>query len=109
MATIPAIDREAGIECYCTKFAGVGGRIKERFDGFRVSELVSDAFSGTISPHFDERHPYPLYLLEKEGVDSSHALFEIERALHLRLRVMGIKDSKAITVQFAGCERQMKN
>lgn len=109
MTAVPTIEKQAGIECYCTKFPGVGGRIKQNHGGFRVSELVSDSFAGGVSRQFDDLHRYPLYLLEKEGIDSNHALFEIERAQHMRLRVMGIKDSKAVTVQYAGSERQMKD
>ena len=46
----------------------------------------------------DESHRYPLYVLEKHDIDSNHALFEIEHELHMRLRIMGIKDSKAATM-----------
>jgi tRNA pseudouridine13 synthase len=106
---VPKIDRLAGIECYCTSFAGTGGSIKQGSEGFRVSELVDESLAAGMSPTFDERHRYPIYLLEKRDIDSNHALFEIERECHIRLRVMGIKDAKAVTAQYAGVERAMKN
>ena len=109
MATVPKIDRLAGIECYCTSFAGTGGSIKQGSDGFRVSELADESLAAGISPTFDDRHRYPVYLLEKRDIDSNHALFEIERECRLRLRVMGIKDAKAVTAQYAGADRPMKN
>jgi tRNA pseudouridine13 synthase len=109
MASVPKIDRLAGIECYCTSFAGTGGSIKQGSEGFRVSELVDESLAGNISPSFDERHRYPIYVLEKRDIDSNHALFEIERECRIRLRVMGIKDAKAVTTQYAGAERVMKN
>ena len=109
MIAVPEIDRLAGIECYCTSSPGVGGSIKQDRKGFRVTELVSDSMAGETAGHYDERHRYPLYLLEKEGVDSNHALIEIERKYHLRLRVMGIKDSRALTVQYAGSERSLND
>src|ERR687898_2064159 len=107
MASIPQIDSRAGIDCYCTSFAGTGGSIKQESEGFRVSELVDESLD--ISRSYDESHHYPLYVLEKQDVDSNHALFEIERELHMRFRVMGIKDAKAVTMQYAGMERVIRN
>lgn len=109
MAPVPKIDRLAGIECYCTSFAGTGGSIKQGSEGFRVSELVDESLAGSISPSFDDRHRYPIYVLEKHDIDSNHALFEIERECRVRLRVMGIKDAKAVTTQYAGANKVIKN
>ena len=107
MASIPQIDSRAGIDCYCTSFAGTGGSIKHGSEGFMVSELVDESLD--ISQSYDESHRYPLYVLEKHDIDSNHALFEIERELHIRFRVMGIKDAKAVTTQYAGMERVTRN
>ncbi|HEX2614220.1 MAG TPA: tRNA pseudouridine(13) synthase TruD [Nitrososphaera sp.] len=109
MASVPKIDRLAGIGCYCTSFNGTGGSIKQGSEGFRVSELVDESLAGNVSPSYDERHRYPLYVLDKKDIDSNHALIEIERELQVRLRVMGIKDAKATTRQYAGMEKTMKN
>jgi tRNA pseudouridine13 synthase len=108
MVPVPKIDRLAGIEYYCTSFAGTGGSIKQGSEGFRVSELVDDSLVASISPSFDDRHRYPIYVLEKHGIDSNHALFEIERECRIRLRVMGIKDAKAVTTQYAGADKVIK-
>jgi tRNA pseudouridine13 synthase len=107
MSSVPQIDSLAGMDCYCTSFAGTGGSIKHGSEGFRVSELVDESLD--ISLSYDENHRYPLYVLEKQDIDSNHALFEIERELHMRFRVMGIKDAKAVTSQYAGMERVMRN
>lgn len=109
MADVPLIDRMAGIECYCTKSLGIGGSIKQDHEGFRVSELVTDSLSHSLSKSFDDQHRYPLFLLEKEGIDSNHALIEIAQKFHLKLRVMGIKDAQASTKQFAGSERVLRD
>ena len=106
---VPKIDRLAGIECYCTSFTGTGGSIKQGSEDFGVSELVDESFADNISPAFDYRHSYPLYVLEKHDIDSNHALFEIERECGIKLRVMGIKDAKAVTTQYAGADRVMKS
>ena len=107
MASISQIDSRAGIGCYCTSFAGTGGSIKQGSEGFMVSELVNESLD--ISLSYNENHRYPLYILEKRDIDSNHALFEIERELHMKFRVMGIKDAKAVTTQYAGMERVMRN
>ncbi|MDP9462477.1 MAG: tRNA pseudouridine(13) synthase TruD [Thermoproteota archaeon] len=107
MTSIPKIDSQAGVGCYCTSFVGTGGSIKQRSEGFVVSELVDESLH--ISPSYTESHRYPLYILEKRDIDSNHALFEIERNLHMRFRIMGIKDAKAVTTQYAGTERVMRN
>ena len=107
MVSVPRIDSLAGIDCYCTSFAGIGGSIKQRSEGFRVVELADESLD--ISLSYDESHRYPLYVLEKHDIDSNHALFEIEHELHMRLRIMGIKDSKAETTQYAGMERVIRN
>lgn len=109
MVQVPRIERLAGIECYCTDFAGVGGSIKQAHGGFRVSEVVAESLTRNRSDSYDEQHRYPLYILEKQGLDSNHALMEIAQKFHIRLRVMGIKDAKAVTVQYAGAERQSKD
>ena len=107
MTAIPKIDSQAGMGCYCTSFVGTGGSIKQGSEGFVVSELVDESLH--ISPSYTESHRYPLYILEKRDIDSNHALFEIERNLHMRFRIMGIKDAKAVTTQYAGTERVMRN
>ncbi len=99
----------AGIECYCTEFAGTGGSIKQASGEFRVSELVDESLLAGVSAKFDGTHRYPLFILEKEGLDSNHALMEIERVHRLRLRVMGIKDAKAVTRQYAGAGHAWKD
>src|SRR4051794_17572695 len=107
MVSVPRIDSLAGIDCYCTSFAGIRGSIKQRSEGVRVVELTDESLDLSLS--YDESHRYPLYVLEKHDIDSNHALFEIEHELHMRLRIMGIKDSKAATMQYAGMERVIRN
>jgi tRNA pseudouridine13 synthase len=105
MKTVPKIDRLAGIECYCTDFREIGGSIKKDNEGFRVSEIINESVFVGLSPVQDNLHKYPLYLLEKKGIDSHHALVEIRKDLGLDLRIMGMKDAKAITKQYASSMR----
>ena len=109
MPVVPRIDDLAGIGCYCTQFMGTGGSIKRAPEGFVVSEIVFESLLRDMSKAYDPAHRYPLYELEKKGVDSNHALFEIEKRTRLRLKVMGIKDAKAVTRQYASLVKPERN
>jgi len=108
--TVPEIDFQAGMECYCTNFAGIKGTIKETNEEFQVSEIIDYTF--LKPPYFssvqNNEHKFPLYLLEKHNIDSNHAVIEIKKQSGLKLRIMGIKDAKAETSQYASSE-QTKN
>ena len=99
--SVPRIDRLAGIECYCTNFQKLGGSIKKDNEGFTVSEIINESILTDLSPIQDSLHRYPLYILEKKGIDSHHALLEVRKNIGLELRVMGMKDAKATTRQYA--------
>ena len=105
MKSVPKIDRLAGIECYCTDFREIGGSIRKDNEGFRVSEMIKESVLVGLSPVKDVLHKYPLYLLEKKDIDSHHALVEIKKDLGLDLRIMGMKDAKATTKQYASSTR----
>jgi tRNA pseudouridine13 synthase len=105
---VPKIDKLAGIECYCTDYRGISGSIKRSNEEFRVSEIIDTSFLTNISTVQDEHHKYPLYILEKRNIDSNHAIFEIRRKLGITLKVIGLKDAKAVTKQYASSE-QTKN
>jgi tRNA pseudouridine13 synthase len=105
MKSVPKIDRLAGIEYYCTDFKEIGGSIRKDNEGFRVSEIINETILVGLSPVKDLLHKYPLYILEKKGIDSHHALVEIKKDLGLDLRIMGMKDAKATTKQYASAKR----
>ncbi|HEX7256526.1 MAG TPA: tRNA pseudouridine(13) synthase TruD [Nitrososphaeraceae archaeon] len=108
--SVPEIDFYAGVECYCTNFKGINGTIKKINEEFQVSEIIDYTF--LKPPYFsliqNNEHKFPLYLLEKHNIDSNHAIIEIKKKSGLKLKVLGIKDAKAETSQYASCE-QTKN
>ena len=65
-------------------------------------------FLNNLSSIWDENHIFPLYILNTRSIDSNHALFEIKKELGIRLKVVGIKDAKAVIRQYASSE-QTKN
>jgi len=105
--SIPSLDREVGIEVYSTKIAGIGGRIKQESDEFIVEEILDSSL--VLAAKSDEEHLYPLYLLKKDSIDSNHAVKEVEVATGLKLKVVGLKDAKAITKQYASLSRRLQD
>jgi tRNA pseudouridine13 synthase len=104
----PDIDKLAGIRYYCTKFRGIGGSIKNSNKDFKVSEVVDKRFLDNLSSNQDGIYRYPIYTLEKNNIDSNHALIEIEMKLGIRLKIMGIKDAKAHSKQYVSSEQTKK-
>ncbi len=96
---VPAIDLAIGIGVYSTKVLGIDGKIKQSADQFVVEEIIDSSFN--ISTDSDSEHLYPLYLLKKDGIDSNHAVKEVEIVTGLKLKVVGLKDAKAVTTQYA--------
>ncbi|MFQ5941108.1 MAG: tRNA pseudouridine(13) synthase TruD [Nitrososphaerales archaeon] len=101
---VPAIDRSIGIEVYSTDIQGIAGSIKRSTDHFIVEELLDDT-SFDLAANADEEHEYPLYLLQKVGIDSSRAIKEAEVTAGLKFKFVGLKDAKALTKQYASCVR----
>jgi tRNA pseudouridine13 synthase len=101
---VPNIDKMAGIKLYSTRFEGIGGSIKLKNEDFKVLELLVDSISNDISSVPDKSYRFPVFLLHKSGMDSNHAIIEISNQLGTRIKVLGIKDSKADTTQYATSE-----
>jgi len=93
---IPKIDSEIGILAYTTDFSGCGGTIRNQKDDFNVSELITEKSSSRIC----SESGFAVYKLEKNGIDTYHALNEIFRKHGIRLKSLGLKDASAVTEQF---------
>ena len=93
---IPEIDSELGLSVYSTKFPGTKGKIKQTNEDFEVSEVISEKALNAIS----EDNGLAVYILRKNGIDTTHALRDAEKRFGLVLRALGIKDSNAVTEQY---------
>ena len=93
---IPKIDSDIGIFLYTTKSVGTGGTIKKSNDDFKVKELLSEKALKTISNDIG----LSVYTLQKNGIDTSHALRDVEKRFGLVLKSLGLKDASAITEQY---------
>lgn len=93
---IPKIDSEIGISVYATQSNGIGGRIKTSNDTFIVKEILSDKALKSIS----DNNGFSVYILQKNGIDTMHALRDVEKRFGLVLKSMGLKDANALTEQY---------
>ena len=93
---IPKIDSEIGISVYTTEFPGCGGIIKKQNDDFFVSEIITEKAYSKICL----KSGFAIYKLQKNGIDTTHALNEIFKKRGIRLKSLGLKDASAVTEQF---------
>ena len=93
---IPQIDKELGISVYTTKSSSIQGKIKQNENDFLVKEVLSEK---AISS-FDNPDGHGVYLLKKSGIDTNHALIDIEKRYGLLLKSLGLKDANAKTEQY---------
>ena len=83
---------------YSTEAEGIGGSLRASPGDFVVSELLRPAALSMIAP--GGRGGYPVYVMRKSGIDTSHALARIRARSGLRLRALGLKDAAADTSQY---------
>ena len=93
---IPKIDSDIGILVYTTNFPGCGGIIRKQKEDFNVSELITEKSRSRIC----SESGFAVYKLQKNGIDTTHALSEIFRRYGIRLKSLGLKDASAVTEQF---------
>jgi tRNA pseudouridine13 synthase len=93
---IPQIDKDIGISVYTTKSPSISGKIKQTENDFMVKEVLSEKAIDS----FDNLDGHAVYLLKKSGIDTNHALIDIEKRYGLVLKSLGLKDAHAQTEQF---------
>ena len=101
---IPQIDKEIGISVYTTKLPTVNGKIKENESDFVVKEILSEK----VLSSFDNDEGHAIYILKKSGIDTNHALTDVEKRYGLVLKSLGLKDANAKTEQYVYTYRQLK-
>ncbi len=98
--SIGGIDAQIGIYRYATDLEGIGGRIRSRYEDFKVEEILDPQTLGSISDRPTSTNQYPVYILAKEGVDTLHAIQQIRHRLGWKTHYLGLKDSRAQTTQY---------
>ena len=102
---IPKIDSQIGISVFSTTFNGIGGRIRDEAEDFRVSEVISEKSLKSITT----QDGYAVYKLKKKKIDTNHALSDIFRKKGIRLKALGLKDAFAVTEQFVCSDNKGKS
>tara|TARA_Y100001960_G_scaffold330227_1_gene423671 strand:+ start:3205 stop:4401 length:1197 start_codon:yes stop_codon:yes gene_type:complete len=101
---IPQIDNDIGISVYTTKYPPIQGKIKENLNDFLVKEVLSRK---TIDS-FDNIDGHAVYILKKSGIDTNHALIDIEKRYGIILKSLGLKDANAQTEQYVYTYKKLK-
>jgi len=101
---IPQIDKDIGISVYTTASQSVNGKIKEKHSDFLVKEVLSEK---TLSS-FDDSEGHAVFLLKKSGIDTNHALTDVEKRYGLVLKALGLKDACAQTEQYVYTFKKIK-
>ena len=92
-----------GMGLYSTDTLGTGGSIKEKREDFAVNEVLAEKTLSRIT----ENTGYAVYKLDKNGIDTNHALAEVQKRTGVRLKALGLKDSRAVTSQYVCATSKM--
>ena len=92
-----AAEKAVGIEWYVTDGEPCASQAKASPEDFRVEEKLS------LSEISTEPRPghVPLYRIEKHSIDTMHMARELSEALRSRVSYAGLKDKRAVAVQYA--------
>lgn len=91
------VERACGIEVYATNIEGCEATIRSSPEDFTVIEIVE---SKLILRRRDE-NTYPLLFVIKKGLDSFSLERSLSRKLGCRIRFLGLKDKRSLSMQYA--------
>ncbi|MGD0318979.1 MAG: tRNA pseudouridine(13) synthase TruD [Nitrososphaerales archaeon] len=97
MIAVPEAERAIGIETYASTGAPCKALARSSEEDFRVEEFVPKLeITSEDRPDY-----YPLYRVEKRSIDTLHMEKSLSEALRSRLSYGGMKDKRAVAVQYA--------
>jgi tRNA pseudouridine13 synthase len=88
-------DAAVGMDGYASVGAPCHATVKASEEDFQVEELVALEALGGLG-----QGGFPLYRVEKRSIDTMHMARELGVALRSRVSYAGLKDKKAVAVQF---------
>jgi len=111
---VPRLEKEIGIEVYATKTNGIGGRLRQVPEDFKVEEILTDGSTARIGPaNIPDIIGHGRYLtcvLVKRDMDAFQAVEAIAKKLNIdndRIQIGGIKDANALTAQHVSISRML--
>lgn len=103
---VPTLEKEIGIEVYATKSFGIGGRLRQFPEDFKVEEILLNGSKAQIEPstvsQIGENGRYLVCVLVKRNCDNLIAIQKVAKTFGMsqeRIQIAGIKDARAITAQ----------
>lgn len=96
MIEVAAVEAAVGMGAYATSGPRCSGRAKSSPEDFRVEEV----FSGGEMVERQLPGYFPVYRVEKRGIDTMHMAELMSRELRSRVSYGGLKDSRADAVQY---------
>lgn len=108
------LEREFGMELYSTDFAGIGGKLKTRFEDFIVEEITPEGRVLEVRNWQEEpdrshtehnevkKAKYVIFTVQKMGLSTMDAANIIAASLKIsraHITYAGLKDKRAITAQ----------
>jgi tRNA pseudouridine13 synthase len=111
---VPKSEKDLGLEVYSTKTDGIGGRLRQFPEDFRVEEVLTDGSKATVEPIIEEHvignGRYLICTLVKRNLDAILAVQMIARKLKIdveRIGIAGLKDTRALTTQHVSIARMV--
>jgi tRNA pseudouridine13 synthase len=111
---VPELEKEIGIEVYATKTQGIGGRLRQFPEDFKVEEILTNGSTAKIEPdnipHITGFGRYLICVLVKRNIDTFQAVQAVANKLGVasdRIHIGGIKDAKALTAQHVSISRML--
>jgi tRNA pseudouridine13 synthase len=93
----PPPDVASGMGVYTTSTGRCSGVLRSSREDFQVNEILD---LGLVEK--ERKAGYvPVYSVRKDGVDTPHAADELAESLKSKVNFAGLKDSNAVTVQYA--------
>jgi tRNA pseudouridine13 synthase len=97
LIAVPDAERAIGMENYASTGAPCRALAKSSEEDFRVEEFIPRLeITNEDRPYY-----YPLYRVEKRSIDTLHMEKSLSEALRSKLSYGGMKDKKAVAVQYA--------
>jgi len=111
---VPRLEQEIGIEAYATKTLGIGGRLRQFPEDFKVEEVLENGSTAIIElPNIANITGHGRYLvcvLVKRNIDTFQAVQTVANKLGInaeRIQFGGIKDANALTAQHVSISRML--
>jgi tRNA pseudouridine13 synthase len=111
---VPQLEKDIGIEVYATRTRGIGGRLRQFPEDFKVEEILTNGSIAKIEPdniaHITGFGRYLICVLVKRNMDTLQAVQAIANKLGVdtdRIHIGGMKDAKALTAQHVSISRML--